>query len=174
MFNVQSKLIWCCRQQDHNPLPKGPISKQVSLIVRSIRQSERPWRFKSGALFERLDGFRARLHGLQDMFQSAAAFGRLERIEIGGYQVRARSLSHCHLEGQSLHYRTSSQLLLWVLNRDAAVSHTAIWYCLQAKGRDETGVCRLTCCPLYVSVSVTIKCLSWALSQLTYALLGCF
>ena len=53
----------------------------------SIRQSNRPWRFKSGAVFERLDSFRARLHALQDMFQSAAAFGRLERIEIGGYQV---------------------------------------------------------------------------------------
>ena len=58
----------------------------------SIRQNERPWRFKSGAVFERLDSFRARLHALQDMFQSAAAFGRLERIEIGGYQVWFRSL----------------------------------------------------------------------------------
>lgn len=53
----------------------------------SIRQSDRPWRFKSGAIFERLDSFRARLHALQDLFQSAAAFSRLERIEIGGYQV---------------------------------------------------------------------------------------
>ena len=59
------------------------------LVVRSIRQSERPWRFKSGAVFERLDSFRARLHALQDMFQSVVAFGRLERIEIGGYQVCA-------------------------------------------------------------------------------------
>ncbi len=55
----------------------------------SIRQSDRPWRFKSGAVFERLDSFRARLHALQDLFQSAAAFGRLERIEIGDYQVSA-------------------------------------------------------------------------------------
>ena len=73
----------------------------MSLILRSIQQSDRPWRFKSGAVFERLDGFRARLHALQDMFQSAAAFGRLERIEIGGYKVRARSLCHGTFEGWS-------------------------------------------------------------------------
>ena len=71
-------------------LVKG-VSDHMSVTVCSIRQSDRPWRFKSEAVFERLDSFRARLHALQDMFQSAAAFGRLERIEIGGYQVRARS-----------------------------------------------------------------------------------
>ena len=55
--------------------------------LRSIWQSKRPWRFKSATLFPRLDAFSTRLAALQDMFQSTLAFSRLERIEIGSYQV---------------------------------------------------------------------------------------
>ena len=64
---------------------RGAIKHVLSVC--SIRHTERPWRFKTGAVFERLDGFRARLEALQNLFQSALAYSRLERIEIGGHQV---------------------------------------------------------------------------------------
>ena len=55
--------------------------------LHSIRQSKRPWRFKSATLFPRLDAFSTRLEALQAVFQSTLAFSRLERIELGSYQV---------------------------------------------------------------------------------------
>lgn len=60
---------------------------QVHFCTCSIRKYERPWRFKSSAVFAHLDAFRDVLHALQDIFQTASAFTRMERIEVGGFQV---------------------------------------------------------------------------------------
>ena len=65
---------------------------QVHSCTCSIRKYERPWRFKSSAVFAHLDAFRDVLHALQDIFQTASAFARMERIEVGGVQVDCPSL----------------------------------------------------------------------------------
>ena len=69
------------------------IEVQVHFCTCSIRKYERPWRFKSSAVFAHLDAFRDVLHALQDIFQTASAFTRMERIEVGGFQVDSFLLS---------------------------------------------------------------------------------
>jgi dynein heavy chain len=57
--------------------------------LRSIKAApENPWRFSSAVLFRHLDVFRQRLADLLDICQTAVQFSRLERIEVGGSQVR--------------------------------------------------------------------------------------
>lgn len=52
-----------------------------------------PWRVPVGAMFARLDAFVERLTDLGDLFSTAAAFAKLERVEVGGTKGRTITAS---------------------------------------------------------------------------------
>ena len=55
------------------------------------------WRVQNSALFVRFDAFLERCHDLLELSQTIVAFGKLEKIEIGGTKGKTLTTSVQHL-----------------------------------------------------------------------------
>ena len=84
---------FCSRDMWTNPLTFLCICRQKS----SVLTPAKPWHCSIRLIFGRLDAYLTRLDEVYVIVNSASAYLRLEKIEIGGTHVRYRTYTHMRI-----------------------------------------------------------------------------